>query len=110
MHYNGDYNMAELYKPLMLDDTCYFIGFDTIEEAQIAQKILNNDIVQSFLKSIIFFDAKRPITKDILMRINIEKAYNLLETNTDISKNPNWKSFGEKFKIKEENSNQMSLF
>lgn len=102
--------LPENDKPLMLDDTCYFIGFDTIEEAKIAQKILNSEIVQSFLKSIIFFDAKRPITKEILMRIDLEKAYKHLELNTDTSKMSNWKSFGEKFKIKEENPNQMTLF
>ncbi len=97
-------------KPLMLDDTCYFIGFDTIEDAQIVQKILNSDIVQSFLKAIIFFDAKRPITKDILMRIDIEKAYKTLDFTTYLSATPNWKSFGEKLKRKEKNSNQMTLF
>ena len=30
--------LPENDKPLMLDDTCYFIGFDTIEAAQVAQK------------------------------------------------------------------------
>jgi len=65
-------------KPLMLDDTCYFIGFDTFEEARIVQKILNGDVVQSFLKAIIFSDAKRPITKDILMRIDLKEACEML--------------------------------
>lgn len=102
--------LPENDKPLMLDDTCYFIGFDTIEEAQIAQKILNSDIVQSFLKAIIFPDAKRPVTKDILMRIDIDKAYNLLELEANMSENIDWKMFGNKFKIEQDSSNQMSLF
>lgn len=102
--------MPDNGKPIMLDDTCYFIGFDTIEEAQIAQKILNSDIVQAFLKAIIFPDAKRPITKDILMRIDIEKAYNLLGLKTNLSENPDWQLFGEKFKVKEESTSQMTLF
>jgi len=97
--------LPENDKPLMLDDTCYFIGFDTIEEAKIAQKILNSDIVQAFLKAIVFFDAKRPITKDILMRIDIEKVYNLLGLEINISKDADWKLFGEKFVEKEESSN-----
>ena len=40
--------LPENDKPLMLDDTCYFIGFDTIEAAQVAQKILNSELVQTF--------------------------------------------------------------
>ncbi len=102
--------LPENDKPLMLDDTCYFIGFDTIEEAQIAQKILNSNIVQSFLKAIIFSDAKRPITKDVLMRIDMEKAYKLLEAETNMSESPSWKLFGDKFKVKQESASQMSLF
>jgi len=102
--------LPENDKPLMLDDTCYFIGFETIEEAQIAQKILNSNIVQAFLKAIIFFDAKRPITKDILMRIDMEKAYNLLGLETKTAENSDWKLFGNKFEIKEESTSQMSLF
>ena len=100
--------LPEKDKPLMLDDTCYFIGFNTIKEAKIAQTILNSDIVQAFLKAIIFSDAKRSITKDILMRIDMEKAYHLLESEINIPEHSDWKLFGEKFK--EGSSNQMSLF
>ena len=58
-------------KPVMLDDTCYFLGFDTPEEAIITHRILNHAITQKFLKSIVFLEAKRAFTKDILMRINL---------------------------------------
>lgn len=102
--------LPENNKPLMLDDTCYFIGFETIEEAKIAQKILNSAIVQSFLKAIIFSDAKRPITKSVLMRIDLKKAYNILDLETKIAENSDWRLFGEKLNKKEENSSQMTLF
>ncbi len=55
-------------KPVMLDDTCYFIGFDRIEYAVYAIILLNSKISEEFLKSITFSDAKRVFTKDILMR------------------------------------------
>jgi hypothetical protein len=58
-------------KPIMLDDTCYFLGFDTPEEAIITHRLLNHVVTQKFLKSIVFFEAKRPFTKDILMRIDL---------------------------------------
>jgi hypothetical protein len=62
-------------KPIMLDDTCYFIGFSELASAKIAHYLLNGFWVQQFLKSIIFSDAKRSINKDILMRIDFEQAY-----------------------------------
>lgn len=54
---------------LLLDDTCYFIGFDTLEEAQNIQNLLNQSEIQEFIESFMFTDAKRAITKDLLMRI-----------------------------------------
>ncbi len=102
--------LPENDKPLMLDDTCYFIGFDNIELARVAQEILNSDIVQAFLKAIVFPDAKRSITKDILMRIDLEKAYHLLQLELNIAEKAAWKSFGDIIKGKKEKSNQMTLF
>jgi hypothetical protein len=54
---------------LLLDDTCYFIGFNTLEEAQDIQNRLNQPETQEFIESFMFVDAKRAITKDLLMRI-----------------------------------------
>jgi hypothetical protein len=60
-------------KAIMLDDTCYFIGFDTLIEAEITRFLLNKDITQSFIQAIAFKNAKRMITKDLLMRIDLRK-------------------------------------
>ncbi len=60
-------------KPVMLDDTCYFIGFENIEYAVYAIILLNSPHTEDFLRSITFPDAKRVFTKDILMRINLLK-------------------------------------
>jgi len=65
-------------KPVMLDDTCYLIGFDKIEFAAYSLILLNSNITTQFLQSITFTDAKRTFTKDVLMRINIlELAKNI---------------------------------
>ena len=61
-------------KPIMLDDTCYFIGFEQLEMAQIAHFLVNSDLVQKFLEAIIFSDAKRSVNKDTLMRLDFGKA------------------------------------
>ncbi len=60
-------------KTVMLDDTCYFIGFDNKEFALITQFLLNKQETQDFIQSISFEDSKRKITKDILMRIDFLK-------------------------------------
>jgi len=61
---------------IMLDDTCYFIGFETYEDALITQFLLNKNETQEFMKSFMFCDAKRVITKELLMRININAIAN----------------------------------
>ena len=58
-------------KPVMLDDTCYLIGFDEIEFAVYALILLNSDNTMQFLQSVTFTDAKRTFTKDVLMRIDL---------------------------------------
>lgn len=58
-------------KPVMLDDTCYLIGFDKIEFAVYALILLNSNTTVQFLQSVTFPDAKRTFTKDVLMRIDL---------------------------------------
>lgn len=72
-------------KPTMLDDTCYLMGFNSLETAKCYQKILNSPLVQKFLNSIVFMDAKRSINKDILMRIDLVKAIDSLHSTKYIS-------------------------
>ncbi len=92
-------------KPIMLDDTCYFIGFEKLKMAEIAHYLLNSEIVQKFLKSIVFPDSKRSINKDILMRIDLEKVF--LNTSFEDVKeiirnldNDDWKEFHHLLKVK----------
>lgn len=58
-------------KPIMLDDTCYFIGFDRIEFSIYALILLNSKEAMELLRAITFADAKRTFTKDVLMRIDL---------------------------------------
>jgi len=60
-------------KPVMTDDTSYFICFDNYDMAYVAMPLLNSKKVQNFLTSIAFLDAKRPYTKKVLGRIDFEK-------------------------------------
>ena len=62
-------------KAVMLDDTCYFLSFDSFDEAYMMTLLLNTKPVQNLLISIAFLNSKRPYTKKILQRIDIKKAF-----------------------------------
>ena len=64
---------SEDNKPVMTDDTSYFICFNSFDMAYIAMLLLNSKQVQNFLLSIAFQDAKRPFTKKVLERIDFNK-------------------------------------
>lgn len=65
-------------KPVMLDDTCYMLGFDNYDEALFTQRLLNSAPVQAFIRSLLFDDAKRVINKDLLMRVDLLKAASII--------------------------------
>jgi hypothetical protein len=58
-------------RPVMMDDTCNFLSFDSFEEADYVAKLLNSRTAQKFLSSRIFWDSKRPITVDLLNSLDI---------------------------------------
>ncbi len=58
-------------KPVMFDDTCYFLPFEAESEARVVAEILNSQICQQFLASLTFTDSKRPFTVELLQRLNI---------------------------------------
>ncbi len=68
-------------KTAVCDDTCYMLGFDNFAVAQLTRDILNSKPVQDFINSICFYDAKRAINKDLLMRINLLPALQLAKDN-----------------------------
>lgn len=68
-------------KPVMTDDTCYFLGFDEQTPAVFTWIILNAPITRDFLFSTTFPDDKRMITKEVLMRIDLHALANLLSVD-----------------------------
>ena len=75
-------------KTAVCDDTCYMLGFDDYDVAWLTLQILNSKSVQDFINSICFYDAKRAINKDLLMRINLLPAILLLNSQTsELTKN-----------------------
>lgn len=78
-------------KPVMTDDTSYFICFDSYDMAYVAMLLLNSEKVQGFLTRIAFLDAKRPYTKKVLERIDFDKIVDsltfdeLIKTEQDLN-------------------------
>ena len=107
----------------MLDDTCYFLSFDELETAIFSWCILSDEEAYNLLKSISFTDSKRPYTKDVLMRLSIDKIARdkdfddiLLKIRTlDISNLENinyqsWERYLNSFQKSKVLSKQVSLF
>ena len=67
-------------KPVVFDDTVYFLGFDNEAECQAAQAFLQAKSTQQFLDSMIFWDEKRPVKSAILNHLKIPHAE--LQANT----------------------------
>jgi hypothetical protein len=59
-------------KPIMLDDTCYFLACSSAAEAAVLTALCNDPITLAFLRCASFKSAKRPFTKALLQRIDLE--------------------------------------
>jgi hypothetical protein len=60
-------------KPTVLDDTVYFLSFETQEQADYVNSLLNSSVAQEFYGAFVFWDSKRPITVDLLRRLDLRR-------------------------------------
>lgn len=58
-------------KPVVLDDTCYFLPCQTQKEARTIAEMLNSEIAQEFYSAFVFQGSKRPITAELLRRLDL---------------------------------------
>jgi hypothetical protein len=58
--------------PVMLDDTCYYLPFEGEAEAARARDALESPLAADFVSARVFWDAKRPIQKAVLQRLDLE--------------------------------------
>jgi hypothetical protein len=59
------------HKPIVADDTINFIPCQSREEANLFLRVLNSEPAREFFSAFIFWDTKRPITTEILQKLNI---------------------------------------
>ena len=57
-------------RPVMFDDTCYFIPLWSEAEARVVAAVLNSPAAIAFVEAIAFPEAKRPVTTELLHRLN----------------------------------------
>jgi len=60
-------------KPVVLDDTCYSVPCQTRAEAELVASLLNSEPAREFYSAFAFWDAKRPITAELLRRLDLRK-------------------------------------
>ncbi|NLE36838.1 MAG: SAM-dependent DNA methyltransferase [Pirellulaceae bacterium] len=65
-------------RPVVLDDTCYFLAFQSEEEASLVKKLLDSPVCGEILGAFVFWDSKRPITKEILALVNLREIASFL--------------------------------
>jgi hypothetical protein len=58
-------------KSIVVDDTINFIPCQSQEQAGQLLRLLNSDLAREFFGAFIFWDAKRPITTEILQKLNL---------------------------------------
>ena len=75
------YNEEKAGQPIMVDDTSYFLSFNNFSNAYTCMLLLNSSKVQEFLFSISFQDAKRPYTKKVLQRLDLNKCVKNITLN-----------------------------
>jgi len=63
-------------KPVVVDDTSYFLPFESRDGAVQALDCLQSEPCLAFLRACTFDDAKRPITKRLLQRVQLDKLAN----------------------------------
>ena len=60
-------------RPTMVDDTCYFLPCETEGDAQRLVDLLNSESSRGFFRAFVFWDAKRPITAQLLACLDLAR-------------------------------------
>lgn len=91
-------------KPIVLDDTCYFIPCQTKEEADLIAGLLNSGTANEFYSALIFWDSKRPITVDVLQQLRLEALASHVHIDEDLA------AFAETKPARSSRDTQLALF
>ncbi|MBN1787443.1 MAG: hypothetical protein JW806_03520 [Sedimentisphaerales bacterium] len=71
-------------KPVVLDDTCYFLSCKSKEEAEAIHGLLSSEPAKEFFSAYIWWDSKRPITLELLNMLSITKLADTCDKNDSL--------------------------
>ena len=71
-------------KPVVFDDTCYSFPCQSESECDLLLSILNSKPATEYFNSIVFWDAKRPITAEVLNRLDIRTLGEYLNKDPEL--------------------------
>jgi len=66
-------------RPAVFDDTCYFLSFADGLDCAVVGALLSSRPAKDLLASMVFTDAKRPVTKKVLQRIDLAALLDLVD-------------------------------
>ncbi len=59
-------------RPVLFDDTCYYLSFSHETEARAVAAVLNSPTCLRFIETLVFPGAKRSVTVELLQRLNFQ--------------------------------------
>jgi hypothetical protein len=68
-------------RPVLFDDTVYFLPCATRAEAEELAARLNSNIAKEFFSAFIFWESKRPITTELLQKLDLTVLRRVLENH-----------------------------
>jgi hypothetical protein len=72
-------------KPVVLDDTSYFVACQSEQEAHFIADLLNSQPAREFFSAFVFWDAKRPITVELLRRLDLSALATQLGSDSNLA-------------------------
>jgi hypothetical protein len=73
-------------RPVVLDDTCYFFACQSKDECEFLYKIVQSEPAQEFWSAFVFWDAKRPITAQVLNLLDFAALAHATGMESDLSR------------------------
>ncbi|HEU4730978.1 MAG TPA: hypothetical protein VFT22_23955 [Kofleriaceae bacterium] len=73
-------------KPVVFDDTCYFVSCGSEAEARLVWSLVSSEPATELFESLVFWDAKRPITTELLGRLDLRRVAQVLGKDAELAR------------------------
>ena len=73
-------------RPVVLDDTCYFFSCQSEEECNVLHELVQSEPAREFWSALVFWDAKRPITAQILNMLDLAALARTLGVESPVAR------------------------